>query len=52
MSEIKSLDLTASVNDADGLNLTGRDIFPGKHFQAESMTVGNLMRIYSVFETQ
>jgi hypothetical protein len=30
-SEIRSLDLTASVNDADGLNLAGRDIFPGEY---------------------
>ena len=29
-SEIKSLDLTASVSDASGLNIAGRDVFPGK----------------------
>lgn len=29
-SEVKSLDLTASVNDADGLNIAGRDVFPGE----------------------
>lgn len=42
MSEIKSLSLTTSINDADGLNLAGRDILPGERFK---------VNIYSASDT-
>lgn len=44
MSGIKSLSLTTSINDADGLNLAGRDILPGERFK-------NVVVIYSVSDT-
>lgn len=43
-SEIKSLSLTMSINDAHGLNLAGRDILPGEHFRNNAV-------IYSTSES-